>query len=416
MVRSLIDIYVHEGKLPDCRMSLCKGYTQGGSNADIVLADSFLKNISEGVDWAKGYEAVVSDAEAEPLNWAVEGRGGLTSWKSLNYIPTDDFDPYGVGPFTRSISRTVEYAYDDFCIAEIARGLGNDADYEKYTARSTNWKNMFKADQSSSLNGTDTGFTGFLQPRFLNGTWGFQDPAFCSPLLNFTSCYLNPDGHETYEGSSWLYTFFVPGDMATLITTLGGPTPFVRRLDFLHDSGLLYIGDEQAFLTVYQYHYAGRPALSAARAHSYIPAAFNATTAGIPGNDDSGAMGSLGSFVALSMLGAFPNPGQDVYFITPPFFPSVSITNGVTRKTATIRNRNFDAAYRNIYIQSATLDGEAYTRNWIGHEFFLNGGTLELTLGGNESAWGTGSEDVPPSLSTQGGGGGDGNSSVVRSF
>ena len=73
MVRSLIDIYVHEGKLPDCRMSLCKGYTQGGSNADVVLADSFLKNISEGVNWQLGYEAVVSDAEIEPLNWAIEG-------------------------------------------------------------------------------------------------------------------------------------------------------------------------------------------------------------------------------------------------------------------------------------------------------------------------------------------------------
>lgn len=111
MVRSLIDIYRHEGKLPDCRMSLCKGFTQGGSNADIVLADSYLKGIKDGVDWKTAYEAVVSDAEDEPENWSVEGRGGLTSWKNLHYIPTDDFDPYGVGPFTRSISRTVEYAY-----------------------------------------------------------------------------------------------------------------------------------------------------------------------------------------------------------------------------------------------------------------------------------------------------------------
>lgn len=109
MVRSLIDIYRHEGKLPDCRMSLCKGFTQGGSNADVVLADSYLKNIS--ADWATAYEAVMSDAEDEPPNWAVEGRGGLHSWKNLHYIPTDDYDPYGVGPFTRSISRTTEYGY-----------------------------------------------------------------------------------------------------------------------------------------------------------------------------------------------------------------------------------------------------------------------------------------------------------------
>lgn len=92
MVRSLIDIYKHEGKLPDCRMSLCKGFTQGGSNADVVLADSYLKNITEGVDWSLAYEAVVSDAEVEPPNWSVEGRGGLTSWKNLHYIPTDDYE------------------------------------------------------------------------------------------------------------------------------------------------------------------------------------------------------------------------------------------------------------------------------------------------------------------------------------
>lgn len=377
-------------------MSLCKGFTQGGSNADIVLADSYLKNITDGVDWATGYEAVVSDAENEPLNWAVEGRGGLTSWKSLGYIPADDFDPYGVGPFTRSISRTVEYAYDDFCIAEIAQGLGNIADYEKYTARSSNWQNLYKSDQTSLLNGTDTRFVGFLQPKYLNGTFGFQDPAFCSPLLNFTSCYLNPDDHETYEGSSWLYTFFVPHDQAALITTLGGPQEFVNRLDYLHESGLLYIGDEQGFLLVYQYHYAGRPAKSAQRAHFYIPSQFNETIAGIPGNDDSGAMGS---FVAFTMMGIFPNPGQNVYFITPPFFPSVSITNGITGKTATIRNVNFDAGYQNIYIQSATLNNETYSKNYLTHDFFLNGGELVLTLGANESSWGTAAADLPPSLS-----------------
>ena len=398
MVRSLIDIYRHEGKLPDCRMSLCKGFTQGGSNADIVLADSYLKNISQGVDWQTAYEAMVSDAEAEPANWAVEGRGGLHSWNNLKYIPADDFDPYGVGPFTRSISRTSEYAYDDFCLAQVANGLGHQSDTEKYLARADYWKNLYNSDQTSFINQTDTGFTGFLQPRFLNGTFGYQDPIFCSPLLNFTSCYLNPDGHETYEGSAWLYTFFAPADMAALITMLGGPSTFVQRLDYLHESGLLYIGDEQAFLTVYQYHHAGRPGKSAQRIHTYIPSQFNDTLVGIPGNDDSGAMGS---FAALSMMGIFPNPGQDYYYITPPFFESVSITNGMTGKVGTIRNVNFDAAYQNIYVQNATLNGEVYTKNYITHDFFLEGGELELTLGPVESmTWGTGEEDVPPSIST----------------
>lgn len=340
----------------------------------------------------------------EPNDWSVEGRGGLNSWKTLGYIPTDDFDPFPGGPFSRSISRTVEYGYNDFCIAEMAKGLGHHADAEKYLGRSNNWKNMYKADQKSYLTNTtghigetvDSGFVGFLQPRYLNKTFGFQDPALCSPLYNFTSCYLNPTGHETYEGSSWLYTFYVPHDMATLVVTLGGPETFAKRLSYFHTSGLLYIGDEQAFLPVFEFHYAGRPGLSAYFSHFYIPSQFNTSTSGIAGNDDSGAMGS---FTTLSMIGLWPMSGQDVYLITPPYFPEVSITNGQTGKTATVKNINFDPSYEAIYIQSATLNGKPYTKNWITHSFWQEGGVLELTLGKNESSWGTAEQDLPPSTS-----------------
>lgn len=108
----------------------------------------------------------------------------------------------------------------------------------------------------------------------------------------------------------------------------------------------------------------------------------------------------MASFTIFSMMGLFPNPGQNLYFINPPFFASLSITNPVTNKTATIRNINFDPQYKRIYIQSATLNGKDYTRNWIGHEFFSEGWVLELTLGEGESDWGTRMEDRPPSMST----------------
>jgi putative alpha-1,2-mannosidase len=127
-----------------------------------------------------------------------------------------------------------------------------------------------------------------------------------------------------------------------------------------------------------------------------IPSRFNTSHAGLPGNDDSGAMAS---FTLFANIGLFPNPGQNVYLIIPPFFESVSITNQITNKTATIRNVNFDKEYKRIYIQNATLNGEAYTKNWIGHEFFTEGWTLELTLGEEESKWGTREEDLPPSMS-----------------
>lgn len=356
-----------------------------------------------------------SPTTVEPALWTVEGRGGLHSWKTLGYIPTGDYDPYGTGLVTRSISRTVEYSYNDFCIAAMAKRMNKTGDAEKYLARSSNWHNMYDVQSRSLLNTTgspstsdlvDSGSTGFLQPRYLNGTYGFQDPSLCTPMFNFTSCYLNPGGHETYEGGSWLYTFYIPHDQATLIPLLGGVDTFTSRLQYLHDTpGLLYIGNEQSYLLIFLFHFAGHPGLSSRYARKYIPASFNDTLTGIPGNDDSGAMGS---FTALTMMGLFPMSGQDVYLIIPPFFSEVSIKSDVTGKTATIRCvNNFNGGTSageqegNIYVQSARLNGEAYTRSWLTHSFFLDGGVLELTLGANESTtWGTAEADLPPSAST----------------
>ena len=209
-VRSLIDTYVHVGWLPDCRMSLCRGYTQGGSNADVVLADAFIKGLKSGIDWDLGYEAVVKDAEIEPYDWCCEGRGGLDSWKALGYIPVQDFDYKGFGTMTRSLSRTLEYSYNDFVIAQIGNGLGGrETDVEKYTTRSGNWKNLFKADQTSLFsNGTDTGFRGFFQPRYLNGTYMFQDALKCSNIDNNPNsvCSLQNTAGETFESSIWEYS------------------------------------------------------------------------------------------------------------------------------------------------------------------------------------------------------------------
>ncbi|KAK5995395.1 putative secreted glycosidase [Cladobotryum mycophilum] len=395
-IRSLISTYEHEGWLPDCRMSLCKGLTQGGSNADNVLADAYLKGIKDGINWDKGYEAVVKDAEVEPYDWSNEGRGGLDSWKRLGYIPVQDFDYKGFGTMTRSISRTLEYAYNDFCISQMAGGMGKKADQEKYLESSGNWHNLYRSDQQSKYdNGTDTGFKGFFQAKYLNQTWFDQDPLKCSNQDDKSVCSLQNTGAETFESSTWEYGFFVPHDQASLVHLYGGPDPFVSRLGYLHDKEICYIGNEPSFLTVFQYHYAGRPALSATRSHFYIPRFFSPTPGGLPGNDDSGAMGS---FLAFTMMGLFPNPGQDVYLIIPPYFESVSIKSSVTGKTATVRNINFDPTYKNVYIQSATLDGKPYTKNWIDHSFFLEGKELVLTLGSKESSWGTRVQDLPPSL------------------
>lgn len=206
MIRSLISTYEHDGWLPDCRMSLSRGYTQGGSNADNVLADAYLKGISDGVDWDKGYEAVKKDAEVEPFDWCCHGRGGIDSWNELGYIPVQDFDYKGFGTLTRSLSRTLEYAYNDFSISQIAGGLGKKDEQHRFISSSRNWENLYRADQKSSFeNGTNTGFLGFFQPKFLNQTWGYQDPLKCSNLDGTSVCSLQNSGPETFESSIWEY-------------------------------------------------------------------------------------------------------------------------------------------------------------------------------------------------------------------
>ncbi|XXH02139.1 hypothetical protein Hte_008507 [Hypoxylon texense] len=385
MVNSLLDIYKHEGWLPDCHMSLSNGWTQDGSNADVVLADAYVKNLT-GIDWELALDAVIQDAEVEPLEWAFHGRGGLQSWKDLSYIPYLDFDPAGFGTNSRSISRTLEYAYNDFCLATLAQGLGRDDLYDKYVQRSANWQNLWKAEQDSVINGNDTGFLGFFQPKYQNGTWGFQDPIACSSLASFCSLTSNPS--ETFEAS------LVPQSMSTLIGLMGGEEPFVERLDFFHESGLADISNEPVFSTVYLYHYAGRPGLSTKRLHTYIPSAFNASHGGLPGNDDSG---SMGGFVAFGMMGLFPVAGQDVYLISAPFFEEINITSPLTGNTARIKTTGFDASYENIYIQNVTVNGQPWPKSWIGHAFFTEGWLLEVSLGNQESEWGTKLENRPPS-------------------
>lgn len=429
MIRSLIDTYEHTGYLPDCHMQLDKGVTQGGSNAEVVIADWAVKmGLTPAINWTRAYAGMIKDAEVEPIFSAlVEGRSHAEAYNEYGFIPHNDI-LRGNGLRGAEISRTVEYAYDDFCIATVAHLMNTthyttmhpsnlteetlQADYKKYLARSYNYRNHFNPNTSSTLHNKDTTFTGFHQPRLANGTFIYQDPALGSPAVPDNSHF--SQSIATYEGSSWQYTLYAPGDNAGLITLLGGSDDeFVRRLDFLHDHQLFDIGNEPGMHHVFQYHYAGRPGKSSARTRFYIPRLFNSTLTGMPGNDDSG---SMGAFVVFSMLGLWPVAGQNVYLITAPFFRESSVTSPVTGNTARIIAHNFDergdseakneptGRSKNIYIQKATLNGKTYARSWLDHSFFLEGGMLELWLGEEEegNVWGRRQEDRPPSLSKEG--------------
>lgn len=363
-----------------------------GSNADVVLADAYAKNLTSGIDWSAALAALIRDAEDEPLDWSNEGRGGLQSWHNLGYIPYLDYDYLGYGVDAHSISRTLEYAYNDFCVGSLAKAMGLN-NYTTYLQRSGNWRNLYKADQNSSLFGNDTGFTGFYQPRYMNGTWGFQDPVACAAITG-TFCSLTSDPSETFESSIWEYQFFAPHSVASLISLLGGPDSFISRIQYLNDSGILDISNEPSFLVPFLPHYASRPYLSSVYVHDIINRFFNDSTTGLPGNDDSGTMSAFNCF---SLLGIFPNAGQNVYFITAPFFEAWNITNQITGLTSSMQVVNGTFG-QGIAIQKVWINGQEYDRNWIGHEFFLQGWSMEIELGPEESSWGQGQENVPPSL------------------
>ncbi|KAF7365765.1 Glycoside hydrolase family 92 protein [Mycena venus] len=401
IIRALIDVYRNTGWLPDCRMSLDKGFIQGGSNADSLLADSYVKGISAGIDWQTGFEAMLKDAHEEG-DWQVQGRGGIASRDKYGYVPVGDYadDPPSAADHTRSASRLLEYAYNDFGIALVAQGLNSPGNASHFFNKSADWFNLWNGNTSHA------NFTGFIQPRNADGSW-FLDPRFdeggvfrpdhCSPVYGHLDCFLGGGG-EFYEASSWEYSWFVPHDMASLVQAMGGADTFSARLDKFFAAGFHDMGDEPGFLPTYLYNYIGQPAKTVDRVDSVLAQYYNTSLNGLPGNDDSGAMGA---YAVWSQLGFFPVGGQDTYLLNRPYFPKITIHNDATGAVATIIASGLSDT--NKYIQSATLDGQPYTKNWISHQFFSKGGTLTLTMGSSKSSsWGTKDADLPMSLSTKG--------------
>lgn len=221
-IRSLIDIYRHEGYMPDARSSNYNGRTQGGSNADNILADAFVKGVRGAVNWTDGYAAMVKDAEVTPANTippdpmapdssTKEGRGALPDWKNLGFITPK---------YTRAVSRAVEYAYNDFGLYQVASGLGQTEDAAKYLNRSRNWRNHWNPAATS------LGFSGFVVPRDADSKFQSID------ILG--SGYW---GDACYEASPWAYSFTDVHDAAHMIQLMGGERSFEARLNTTFEEG-----------------------------------------------------------------------------------------------------------------------------------------------------------------------------------
>jgi predicted alpha-1,2-mannosidase len=369
IVRSLVDIYRHEGWLPDARTGGYTGRVQGGTNGDMVVVDGYLKHLP-GVDWNEAYKAVVNDAEHTPPDPIQEGRGDLDDWFNRGYLTMEGTD--------RSGSKHMEYAADDYAIALFAKGLGKNDDYRKYAQRATNWHNLWDAQA------TDHGFNGFIWPRHRDGSW----KANFDPLLTGTW-----GGDNFYEGNSWTYSTYVPQDVAALIDASGGNARFVERMDAFFDLPDRYdVGNEPGFLAPYLYIWAGRPDRTQVQIRAILAKNYHSGPKGLPGNDDSGAMSS---WYAFGKMGFYPNAAQDVYLIGSPAYNRVSIhlPNGRTFVIETEGN-----APDKPYIASATWNGKPYTRAWFTHEELMQGGTLHFKMSATPTHWGA--DEPPPSLST----------------
>jgi predicted alpha-1,2-mannosidase len=366
IVRALVDLYRHEGWLPDARSGNYNGRTQGGSNAEFVITDAYLKGL-KGIDWATALAAEINDAEMVPRDQLKEGRGSLEDWHRLGYVSIEGVDRPG--------SKQMEYAANDFEIALLAKGLGKNTEYEKYLKRSANWENLWDKDL------TDGGFQGFIRPKLRDGSW-------LSPFTTTEGCSWG--GKTFYEGNSWTYSTFVPQNVARLIQLSGGPDKFVARLDafFTMPQGF-DVGNEPGFLSPYLYIWAGRYDRTAMRVRQTIAANFHTGRGGLPGNDDSGAMSSL---YAFTQMGLFPNAGQDVYLIGSPAIPQTTL-HLAGGKDFVIQADNTSST--NIYVTAAELNGKPLNRAWLRHSEIIDGGRLVLTMKSSPGAWPAG--DPPPS-------------------
>jgi predicted alpha-1,2-mannosidase len=369
ILRSLIDTYRHEGYMPDARVGNDNGRTQGGSNANVMVADAFVKGLG-GIDYATAYQAMLKDATVTPANARKEGRGGLDTYNTLGYIAQ---------PTERAGSRTVEYANDDYAIASVACGLGHADDAALYAKHAGNWANLWDPGLERE------GVKGFLRPRNADGSWA-------APYFVVRGTW--PDFF--YEADLWTYSLYAPQDGRKLVAMAGGKDAFVKRLDTLFDHFHFDMTNEPGFLVPDLYLWSGRPDRTADRIVDYLSKAFLDARGGIPGNDDSGAMSS---WYAFQSMGFYPVAGQDVYLIGTPSFATVEITLG-NGKVFRVEAENFRRDRMNRYVQSATLNGKPLDQAWFRHGQIADGGILHLVMGSAPTAWGT--TVPPPSMSDPG--------------
>jgi len=362
MVNCMLDIYAKKGWLPDAWIADDYAYIQGGSNADVVLADAVVKKLG-GFNVDVALQAVRKDAELQSENPRIKGRY-VNDCKKFGYVLAESA--------AGSVSRTLEYAYNDFCIAQIALAAGEPVLSEKYKKQSLEVYKLFYPEHKMfwGKDSVQQWKPDFMPVSSRKDTW--NDPNF-------------------YEGGSQIYSTYMPHDMAGLIQRHGGNEAFCHYLDKLFDSGVFSIENEPEFLIPYEYIYAADYPSTARSVHKILNSNYVPGPNGLPGQDDSG---SMSAWYVFSAMGFFPVAGQDLYLIGTPLFEETRIQLE-KNETFTITAKNL--TNENIFVTKATLNGKSLDRAWFKHTEICNGAKLILEMSAKPNDWGK--SNLPASVS-----------------
>jgi predicted alpha-1,2-mannosidase len=377
MVSSMLahwDQSVHK-LLPVWSFHANEDWCMTGYHSVPVIVDAYMKGI-RGYDVDKAFKAVLASARHEPYS-------GLGNYMKYGYIPLDlEFG-------ANSASKTLEYAYDDWTIAQFANALGKEKEAKEFTHRAGFYRNLFDKK------------TKFIRARKADGGW----------LEPFDP--VNTHGQGYIEGNAWNYSLHIPQDIRGYIKLVGGNRAFIKMLDTLftmhtpdeaiahtediEKNGIIggYIhGNEPGHHIPYLYNYAGAPWKTQAIVHRIIDNMYSNETDGIPGNDDTGQMSA---WYLFSALGFYPVcPGSNEYVIGSPCVQA-AVLHLENNKTFTMTAKNLSK--KNIYIQSIRLNGKPLKVSYIRHEDIMKGGTLKFQMGPTPNKrWAARTEHAPYSM------------------
>jgi predicted alpha-1,2-mannosidase len=368
-IQTMIAQYEQGGRLPVWELAANETECMIGYHSIPVIVDAYMKGI-RGFDLEKAFEAMKHSAMLDHF--------GLKSYKEHGYIPAEDE--------AESVSRTLEYAYDDWCIAVMAKAMGKEEDYRVFMDRAQSYKNIFDPA------------TGFMRAK-MNGRW-FEP--FDPKEVNFNYT----------EANSWQYSFFVPQDIHGLAQMMGGNEKLAERLDKLFSESTETTGREQSDITgligqyahgnepshhmAYLYNYVGQPWKTQEITRKIMDHLYTPKPDGLCGNEDCGQMSA---WYVLSALGFYPvTPGEPVYTFGSPVFEEamIHLENG---KTFGIITRN--SSPENKFIQRIRLNGKKLERMFITHEEIMRGGEIEFEMGHEPNkSLGIRMEDQPVSAIT----------------